>query len=258
MKPELSIIIVNYNNLAFIDSCLDSIFNSRETYSKEVIVVDNLSTDGSVSLIKSKYPQAILIENTSNLGFGKANNIGVSRSKAETIILLNPDTIVSDGQLSKLADFLLKMPNAGLAAPKLINPDGTLQYSCRRFYDIRTVFFRRIFSRSTIGQKLSDHHLMKEWDHNSTKEVEWAVAACAAIRRSVWEQLGGFDEKYMLYFEDVDLCRRISNLGLKVYYYPESVVTHHFQRESAGGFSKKTVWHIKSAIRYFSKFGLKF
>ncbi|OGS03924.1 MAG: hypothetical protein A2204_03190 [Elusimicrobia bacterium RIFOXYA1_FULL_47_7] len=258
MNPELSIIIVNYNTADFMDKCLASIFNSSEALSREVIVVDNNSSDGSSTLVKSKYPQARLIENRLNLGFAGANNIGARNSSGDTIIFLNPDTIVTSGQFSKLAAILKSSPDAGIVAPRLVNPDGTLQYSCRRFYNLRTVFFRRLLAGSKTGRALSEAHLMKDWDHNSTKAVDWVLAACLAIKRDTFNQIGGFDDKYMLYFEDVDLCKRIYSIGKKVYYYPEAVVTHHYQRESANRFNKRTYWHIKSAFRFFSKFGWKF
>ncbi|MFH1369561.1 MAG: glycosyltransferase family 2 protein [Elusimicrobiota bacterium] len=254
-KPELSIIIVCYNSLGHLKRCFDSIINSHDNLSKEVVVVDNGSSDGSAEFVKSSFPQFKLIENGKNMGFACANNIGIKNSRGKYLLILNPDTEIAADSLEKLVEFLKNTGDAGAVGPKLLYPDGSLQLSCRSFYTVRTILFRRILTH--LNPKLERDHLMLDWDHNSVKEVDWVLAACLLTTREVMEKAGYFDEKYRLYFEDVDFCYRIKQLGYKTYYFPFSTVTHHHQRESAKGFSNKTLWHLQSMVRFFNKHGWK-
>jgi len=255
---DASIIIVSYNSASFLEKCIESIINSQNYLDIEVIVVDNASTDGSVELIKSNFTIVKLIRNDLNFGFAKGNNIGISAAKGEYVLFLNPDTILCQDTLSKMVNFMKNTPDAGALGPKLIYPNSSLQLSCRHFYNLRTIFLRRtILGKIFPNSRLLRYHLMSDWDHNTTQEVDWVLGACLMVPRKVLEKVGYFDEKYKMYFEDVDLCYRIKKAGYKVYYYPGATVIHHHQRESAKKFSMKTIWHIQSAIRFFNKFGWK-
>ncbi|MBN1383331.1 MAG: glycosyltransferase family 2 protein [Elusimicrobia bacterium] len=256
---SLTIIVVSYNSSKYLKNCLESVISLKDNIEKEIIVVDNASSDGSAELVRTFYPSVKLIENKKNHGFAKANNIGIMAAKNNFIMFLNPDIIVHGNTISKMTDFLKNTADAGIVGPKLLNPDGSLQLSCRTFYTLRTVLLRRTFlGRIHLFNESLRQHLMSDWDHNSIREVNWMLAACLLSRREILKKVGYFDERYRLYFEDVDLCRRIKDAGYKVYYYPEVTVVHHHQRESAKIFSKKAVWHIQSAIRFFNKFGWKF
>jgi len=255
---DASIIIVSYNSASFLEKCIESIINFQNYLDIEVIVVDNASTDGSVELIKSNFTIVKLIRNDQNFGFAKGNNIGISAAKGEYVLFLNPDTILCQDTLSKMVNFMKNTPDAGALGPKLIYPNGSLQLSCRHFYNLRTIFLRRtILGKIFPNSRLLRYHLMSDWDHNTTQEVDWVLGACLMVPRKVFEKVGYFDERYKMYFEDVDLCYRIKKAGYKVYYYPEATVIHNHQRESTKKFSMKTIWHIQSAIRFFNKFGWK-
>jgi len=253
---ELSIIIVYHNAIDLLRNCLTSIYMQNYGFAYEVIVVDNASE--SLCGIEENFPQTHIIRNNINLGFAKANNQGLKYARGKFILFLNPDTEVNKDSIEKMLAFMGNNPDVGVLGAKLLYPDGSLQLSCRRFYSVRSILLRRIaLIRSLFGRKLLDEHLMADWNHDSVRQVDWLFAACMMASRKILQEINGFDECYRLYFEDVDLCYRIKQYGLKAIYYPEAVIIHHHQRESAGKFSKKTIWHIQSAIRFFNKFGWK-
>lgn len=225
---------------------------------KEIIVIDNASSDNSVEVIKINFPQVRLIQNSANVGLARANNQGVRLTRGEYILFLNPDTVVQRHSMEKMVDFLKNNDNVAIVAPKLINPDGSIQLSCRQFYNLRTIILRRTFlGKVFINSKLVKEHLLLNRNHSEILEVDWILGACFLTKRDIFENIGCFDENYPLYFEDVDLCYRAKNASYKVIYFPKATVIHHHQRESAKKFSKKTLWHIKSSIKFFNKHGWK-
>lgn len=252
---DLSIIIVSYNSLRHLERCLRSAAGLKDNLTKEIILVDNGSSDGSAEYVKRNWPEVIVIENGSNMGYAGANNAGIRRSSGKYLMFLNPDTELSSDTAEKLAAYFEKTGDAGIVAPKLLYPDGALQYSCRTFYSLRTVFFRRFLRKLNSG--LERKHLMLDWDHNSPASVDWVLAACIFTKRELMDKIGQFDEKYRLYFEDVDLCYRFAQNGYRTYYYPLTTVVHHHQRDSAKRISRTTLWHVQSMVRFFRKFGWK-
>jgi GT2 family glycosyltransferase len=257
-KTDLSIIIVNYNTHQLLKQCLTSIFESATHFDYEVIVVDNASSDGSPKMVINEFSQVVLIENRTNQGLSRANNAGAKMGHGKYLLFLNPDTVVLKGSLEEMVHFMQSHQDAGVLGPKLLYPDGTLQLSCRRFYTLGTILGRRTFlgKISPIRKKVNQH-LMQEWDHSTVREVDWVLGACLMIPDDLFHRIGCFDEKYRMYFEDVDLCFRIKQQGYKTYYLPQSAVIHHHQRESARGFSSKTIWHIQSALRFYWKHGIR-
>lgn len=256
---DLSVIIVNYNSGRFIMKCIDSIIKSKDNLKKEIIVVDNASGDGSDRLIALAFPDIVIIRNKVNLGFAKATNIGIKNSTGRYLLLLNPDTEITGNALEKLINFLRDTAEAGIVAPKLLYPDGSLQFSCRLFINFRIIILQRTFlGKFFKNSGTIKKYLMSDWNHNETRKVDWLLAACMMIPRTVINRIGGLNEAYKLYFEDVDICYRMKLASLGVYYYPDAVVIHDHQRGSAGKFSIKTIWHIQSAISFFNKFGWRF
>jgi GT2 family glycosyltransferase len=214
---KLSIVLVSYNTKKLLDDCLRSIFLSYRDC--QVIVVDNASSDGSVEMVKSKYPQVNLIKNKKNLGFGKANNLGAQKAAGEIIFFLNSDTIVPSSSLRKLVSFFKDHLQAGIVSPKVVLKNGQAQpYS---FGDDPTIL-------SLIKEKL-----IKNQSQARTKKVDWVTGAALAIRRNLFKKLAGFDEKIFMYFEDNDLCFRARQLGWQVWLNPQSEIIH------IGGASKK-------------------
>lgn len=258
-RIDLSIVIVTYNSSIFIKECIGSLLNQSDLLKKEIIVIDNASSDDTAKIIKFNFPAVNLLQNYRNLGFAKANNHGAKVSQGKYILFLNPDTIIQNATLEKMIQFMEINSDAGIIGPKLLYPDGSLQFSCRQFYTVRAILMRRTFLGKLFpNSKSLKNHLMSDWNHNTIKDVDWVLGACLMIRRDILEKAGYFDEKYKIYFEDVDLCYRVKKLGYKVYYFPEATAIHYHQRESAKKLSMKTIWHILSAIRFFNKFGWKF
>lgn len=212
---KLSIIIVNWNVSDLLQRCLSSI----ETYSLatpyEVIVIDNASQDGSEDMVRENFPTVNYIQNTENRGFATACNQGITIAQGEQILFLNPDTRLQEGSLSQLTSFLDTHPQAGLVAPQLIHDDGSIQPSVRTF--------------PTIGTALrSFFHLPQKKDKSFSEltEVQQPMGACLLVRRRVLGRIGFFDETFFLWFEEVDLCKRIYDAGYTIYYLPSAWVTH--------------------------------
>lgn len=254
---KLSIVIVHYNTLDLLKRCLKSIYAQVYNFQYEVFVIDNASE--GFENIELGFPLVKIIRNKSNLGFSRANNQGLKSAVGEYILFINPDTEVLKGSLDKMLEFLESNLNVGVVGPKLVYPDGSLQLSCRRFYTLRAILMRRVlFSDWLFNRKILINHLMLDDKCEFAKDADWLIAACIMLPKRVLDSIGGFDEGYRLYFEDVDLCYRIKKEGLRVVYYPGSIVIHHHRRDSAKGFSRKTIWHILSAIRFFHKYGWSF
>ena len=257
---DLSIIIVNYKTPEKVNTCIDSIKNSDTgDLDLEIIVVDNKSDDDSERIIKRKHNDINYIKSEKNLGMGGGNNLGVKNSKGEFILILNPDTLIKKDAIGVLYHYIRANKEVGVVGPKLLNPDKTLQYSCRCFPSAVTPFFRRTF----LGRFAKDHieeFLMKDFDHNKRREVDWLLGSCLMVDPSVLVEGDEiFDNRFFMYFEDTDLCRRVKRNNFKVVYHPDAVVVHDHMRESAEKpwylapfVDSLTREHIKSWIKYFS------
>lgn len=256
----LSIIIVNYNQKNLLRQCLRNIDEAHIGIEYEIIIVDNNSTDSSreylTSLVNNKL---LIINNTKNIGYAGANNQGIKLAKGEYIATLNPDVIVLRESIEKLFKFLENNPDVAIAGPQLLNPDKSIQYSCCRFPKVYTPAIRRTFlGKLPLFKKERDRYLMLDFDHKKTKQVDWLIGAALMMRKSALDKIGLLDERFFLYFEDVDLARRIQKAGYTVMYYPKSKMYHFHQRLSdvqsgASLFSKITWIHIMSALKYFIK-----
>jgi GT2 family glycosyltransferase/lipopolysaccharide/colanic/teichoic acid biosynthesis glycosyltransferase len=252
---KLSIIIVSYNSLTVLKPCLESLQKQSLASESEIIIVDNASTDGCAAMISREYPQVKLIANSENVGYSKGVNIGIREAQGACFLILNPDTVVGKDAIEKLLDFIETKKDAGIVGPKLIFYDGNIQYSCRRFYDWKVLLLRRTFLGKIFkNSKAVEQHLMLDYDHANLREVDWLLGAAMLVRREAVESVGLMDERFFLYFEDVDWCYRMKQKGWKVYYYPESVITHGYARDSAQSVLNRSVLaHLASLIRYYEK-----
>ncbi|MBS1773156.1 MAG: glycosyltransferase [Bacteroidetes bacterium] len=227
---KLSVIIVNYNVKYFLEVCLHSVFRAASGIAAEVIVVDNDSKDGSIAMIKSKYPQVRLIENKENVGFGKANNQGVEIAQGEYILFLNPDTVMPEDFFTKMLGYMDAHPEAGSIGPKLIDgkgqfaPDGKKSFPSLSVAIFKTTGINKIFSKSPYFNKYYAVHI----GDNETAAVEVLSGCCMLVRKTVIDKIGGaFDEDYFMYCEDVDLSWRIKQAGYQNVYYPEATLIHY-------------------------------
>lgn len=225
----LSIIIVNYNVKEFLQNLLKSIEKTCGNITKEIIVVDNASDDGSVEILREKYPYVRLIANKENLGFGAANNLGMSVSKGRFLLLINPDTIVQEDTFSTLLEFFSGHPEAGMAGCKVLNSDGTLQLACRRGFPGPWTSFCKVSGLSTLFPKsrLFARYNLTFMDENQTYEVDAISGAFMMMRREVFEKTQGFDQRFFMYGEDLDLCYRVQQAGYKVYYVHTTQIIHY-------------------------------
>jgi hypothetical protein len=251
---DLSVIILNWNTRGDLQRCLDSIGEHPPTHSVEIIVADNASEDDSVAMVQQRYPDVRIVANERNLGFGAGNNRAIPHTRGRYVLFLNSDTIVTEGAFDKLIDYADSRPEAAIFGPKLLNRDGSLQYSCRSFPNLGTGFFRntplgRLFPRN----RFSSDYLLSNWDHDSPRDVDWVSGSALMIRRTVLVELGGFDEGFFMYCEDVDLCYRTHELGYRVAYCPHAVIYHIIGRSSDLVPTRMTYEFHRSMYRFYCK-----
>ncbi len=256
---RLSVVIVNYRSGELLKSCLASLFENSNPADFEVIVVNNDSSCDLGPVASSNWPRVRVIQNTSNLGYAAAANIAFHEWQREFVLVLNPDILVKPHSVEALLNTLQTHAQAGIALPQLSNPDGSLQYSCRKFYTYTTLLMRR----SPLGRIFPSHralreHLMTDWNHQELAEVDWGLGAAMMVRRSAIEEPYLFDERFFLYFEDVDLCVRMRRRGWKVLYNPEAKMIHQHRRQSAQSWAHPT-WrhHFVSLMRFLWKYRLR-
>ena len=223
---DISIVIVSYNVAEYLDRCLESIRKEMRRQ-HEIIVVDNGSSDDSLLVVKAKHPRSIIIQNGQNRGFAAANNQGFQKASGKYVFLLNPDTLVLEGSVDKLADFMDWHPEIGISGPRNLNPDGSLQMNCHHFPTLTGVLwdylqFRRYFPRSRIFGR--EH--MTYWDYDDTREVDWITGSSLMIRKEILNELGGLDEGFFMYSEECDLCYRARKAGWMTAFIPEAAIIH--------------------------------
>ncbi|MFC1613541.1 glycosyltransferase family 2 protein [Patescibacteria group bacterium] len=258
---DLSIIILNYKCKDLVKVCLNNLKASDLSLDYEIIVVDNGSNDGISEMLNNFFPKARLVKLKKNKGYSAGNNAGIKEARGKYILILNPDVTVGKMAIKKMHDFMEMHPDTGITAPQLLNPDRSIQRSCMRFHSFLIPVYRRL----SFLQKLSfvnnelDRFQICDWDHNSTREVDWMLGACLTIRKKTFDEVGLFDERYFLFFEDTDICRSFKMAGWKRYYLADARVIHLDERLSnkATGLlalKNKTTWiHINSWLKYFWK-----
>jgi len=237
---KLSIVVICWNDRPVIGNCLGSIYQRTHSTDFEVMVTDNGSVDGSVQFIRDNFPQARILENGENFGFARANNLGIQMSKAELVLILNPDTVIHSGALDELVAFADRHPEAGAFGCRILNPDGSLQCCARPFPTIWRNWIWALYLRSLVHLSnvfMSDTY--PGWTGDSERTVDWQSGCCLMIRRDLLNNIGGFDENLSYHCQDVDLCHRVWDSGHSVLYTPKATITH------SGGFK-------------FSRFGIRF
>lgn len=226
--PDISICIVNLNSKDYLKNCLESIPQASGNLKLEIIIVDNGSTDGSISMIRDEFPQAILFSNSKNLGYTRPMNQALQNAKGKYLVQLNPDTIPKTDAFLHLFNFMENNHQAGICTPKVLNRDGSLQYQCHRSaarpWDTITYFsgLSRLFPKSPIFAK----YLMTYLPDDQIAEVEAVSGSCMFIRREVINQIGYLDERFFAYQEDADFCYRAREAGWKIFYVPIAEVIH--------------------------------
>lgn len=218
MQPLLSIIIVNYNGKKFLKDCLDSVYDQLGALPAEVIIIDNDSKDGSCALIKTQYPQVLLIESKINHGFGKGNNEAVKQAKGAYVLLLNNDTILLD-PLPPLLDFIREDDSIGVLGINMLNAKKEYMPPGGNFPDVGNMFrFKKIFDN---GKAFQTGVFEKE-----SYDIDWLGGSFLLISKKLYDEIGGFDEDFFMYVEDVDFCKRIADKGLRRVFLPQFRYIH--------------------------------
>ena len=259
---KLSVIIVNYNHKYFPKLAVEALEKSKTNFPFEIIVVDNASIDPeSIGFLEeaSAAGRITLIKAPKNVGFGAGTNLGAKIAKGEDIFIHNPDVKVQPDSLSKLIEYMDANPDIGILGPKLVYSSGKVQESCRRLMTFTDLILNRTFlGRLPVFSHRVKKYLMTDFDHNKVQEVDLLTGAAMIMKRSVFEEVGGFDERYFLFMEDFDLCREVRKISKKIIYYPEVTLEHYQKRLSQGSIfsvlQKKVFWlHVVSALKYFIK-----
>ncbi len=250
----LSIVIVNYNTEKLLRSCLESVYAGANGTPLDIWVVDNNSRDNSVAMLKSLFPMVRVIQNSSNVGFSRANNVVISQSRSDFILLLNPDTLIIDDAIERVVKFMKEHPEVGIAGCKVLNRDGTLQLACRRSIPTPEVAFYRVtglsklFPRSRVMAKYNMTYESPDQMH----EVDAVSGAFLMIRRKVVEEIGPLDERFFMYGEELDWCLRTKRAGWSVMYYPEAQIVH-YKGESTKYNSRKAAIEFHRAMYLFHR-----
>lgn len=251
--PTLSVVVLSWNTQALTLACLRALHAETPRHPREVIVVDNGSEDGSADAIAAQFPQVRLLRNDDNRLYAAGNNQGAAVATGEHVVTLNSDTEVREGALDLLVDFLLQNPDYGAVAPRLDDPDGSVQHACQRFPTLLTALcYDSWWGSFWPGRRVVDRYLMRDFDHLASRDVDQPPGAVCMLRRADWRALGGFDEQLSLFYNDVDLCRRIHRRGQKIRYLADARVMHH-RGASTRNFAKMLViWH-RNRLAYYRK-----
>lgn len=259
---DLSVIILNWNTRALLQDCLASLVRQPGDIEFEIIVADNASEDGSREMVMSQFERVKLVVNSSNIGFGAGNNAALPAASGRYILFLNSDTVVVDGALTRLVQYADAAPDIGVLGPKLLNRDGSLQYSCRRYPNLGAGFFRSTpLGRLFPNNRFTSDYLMQHWDHSTPRDVDWVSGAALMIRRTLVDQIGAFDESYYMYCEDVDLCWRANHAPLpddperrwRVVYLPDAVIYHFIGKSSDQAPTRMTYEFHRSQYLFYKK-----
>lgn len=261
---DVSIIIVTWNTADLLADCLDSILRAvsagdNRRLTVEIIVVDSASTDHTVERIRQQYPQVRLFPQTENLGFVRCNNIGLRAAVGRYIFLLNPDTVIIDDALFQMVDYLDAHPQVGILGPHTLNTDGSTQSTRRRFPTLLTAFFESTWFQPYAPRSLLDRYYVADAADDAVLEVDWVQGSALMARRAVYEQIGGLDEAFTMYSEELDWCRRARQAGWRVVYLGSARIIHHGGKSTDQVVARRHIHFQESKLRYFHKYhGLLF
>jgi len=245
---ELSIIIVNWNTRELLQRCLESVEETVRNFSHEVFVVDNASTDGSGAMVKERFPEVRLIENSENRGFGNANNQALRIMAGKYALLLNSDTVLTKHAAAELVSCLESHPEAAMACGQLLNADGSLQNSVAAFPTLLTLMTNLPLLETLFPKRFPS----KRYVHTGPIEVDSAIGACLLVRKEAIDAVGMFDERYYFFFEETDWAFRMRRAGWKVLYVPNAFIYHH-QGQSIGRSVRSRIEFYRSRYQFFRR-----
>lgn len=251
---DLSIIIVNYNTKQLTLDCIASIYASTTTYSYEIILIDNHSSDATVEAVEQQFPQVKVIRNTTNTGFAKANNQGMQIASGRYVLLLNSDTVVQPDTFQTMLLFMEEHPEIGASGCKVILPDGSLDKACKRGFPTPSASFYYAFGISKLFPKNPrfNQYQLGHLDPNESYPVDCLVGAFMLVRSEVILEIGGLDETFFMYGEDIDWCYRIKQAGWGIYYYSHTYIVH-YKGGSAKRRPRKIIYEFHRAMWVFHR-----
>ncbi len=255
---DLSIIIVSWNVADLLRDCLRSIDEGHDELDLEVIVVDSASSDNSVAMIREEFPWVDLLACEENVGFPRGNNLGLARANGRYLLLLNPDTVVLDDALPKMMAYMQENPEVGVLGGQLLNADGTIQSSKRRFPTLTTAFFESTWLENVTPKGVLERYYAQDLPDDAINDVDWVMGACMLVPRQVVAEVGGLDEAYFMYSEELDWCRRIKDSGRRVVYYPEAKIIHYMGQSSEQAVVARHINFQRAKLRYFRKYNGRF
>jgi len=253
---DLSVVVVTYNSRSCVLDCLRSLDRARGALAMEVLVVDNASADGTAGVVRAGEPAARVVETGDNLGYAKAVNRGIRESGGEFVLVLNPDCVVAEGALAALHAWMRSHARCAIAAPRIRNTDGSVEFSARSFPGPFTFLFNRysLLTRLWPANPWSRRYLLSDWDHASPRSVDWVSGACMFARRAAIDQVGGMDETYFMFNEDVDWCHAMKDAGWSVDFVPSAEVTHHIGASKERVADRVILERHRGMIHYFRKY----
>jgi N-acetylglucosaminyl-diphospho-decaprenol L-rhamnosyltransferase len=253
-RPDVSIVIVSWNVEALLSACLKAIIKNRGDLKTQITVVDSHSSDDTVAMVRRDFPQVTLIACSENVGFPKGNNLGIAQATGRNILLLNPDTEVKGEALQEMVRYLDAHDEVGAVGPTLVNLDGTVQSSRRRFPTLLTAIFESTWLESLAPPALLARYYALDLPESETVDVDWVTGACLMVRREVVDRVGPLDEAYFMYSEELDWCRRIKDAGWRVVHLPSARVMHHVGKSSEQAVTQRHINFQRAKLRYFRKY----
>jgi len=251
-SPGLSVIILSWNVRDLLRACLASLPLADPQV--EIIVLEAASGDGSAEMVRVEFPSVNLIASAENLGYTRGNNLGLRAARGRYLLILNPDTEIMGDALAQMLAYMDAHPTVGLLGPQMLYPDGTVQSTRRRFPMLATSFFESIWLQPIAPRSLLDHYYARDLADDAVAEVDWVVGAALLVRREAYEQVGGLDEGFFMYSEELDWCRRMKAMGWQVVYFPPARIIHHEAKSSAQVPAATHIRFNTSKVRYFRKY----
>jgi len=257
-RPDCSIIIVSYQHRQYLSGCLRSLINGEKKLNLEIIVIDNNSSDGAIdSLNPDIFNEITLVKNNRNLGFAKACNQGIRMAKSNIVMFVNPDVLTVSGSIQKMLKFLKLNLAVSCVVPVLKNIDGSIQYSCRKFPGWKETLLKRTPLRWFVDPEEVNRYSRRTVDLINRKipfQINWALGGCLMVKRSTFDTIGGLDEKFFLYCEDIDWFYRLEKAGLKAYCLPEAIMYHkHLAVSDHKLPSVESFYHSVGILRFVFK-----
>ncbi len=251
---DLSIIIVSWNVADLLAACLESIYRSSPDHQTlEIIVVDSSSSDHTVAMIRERFPHVHLLPQSENVGYTRGNNLGLAAARGRYLLLLNPDTEVIGDALAQMIDYLDLHPSVGVVGPRTLNSDGSQQSTRRRFPTFAVGLVESTWLQSWAPKGLLEHYYAADIADDATAEVDWVQGSGLMARREVYTDIGGLDEGYVMFSEELDWCRRAKAAGWRVVYLGSAKIIHHGGKSTEQVAARKHIHFQESKLRYFRK-----